>query len=753
MKKLWLVLLIAFPVHAQIALISHAAVQSTSSSPTTTTAINTTGANFLMACSIGNPPLAAPVDNKGNTWVLDAQSLNSAANVSVWHSFPTSVGTGHTVTFNSDYPSGTFASFSGVASGPDKNETAKGSTTPFPIGSLTPSNAGELVFSCFASNFGSATTPTIASPMSILDAAGITSTAQGIGDGYQIQTTSSAVNPTWSLGTGFTTGTATSYYSAANPATLATTITSLPEGFVSTAYSATLTQTGGAGPYTWSLVSGTLPAGLSIVSGVLQGTPTATVSATPLIFRVTDSQSHTANTPTIPLTIAATQPSITTSTCPSGTQYVTYAGCTLAGTGGTSPYTFIFNTAPPLIGIPAGLTVNASTGAISGTMQGQGVFDTTYVMTDSLGASVSKIIPISVNGDNTFGGNTLFPAASIFRGGLDITGLPVDTSPAAPTLPGSIHIVFGSDILDGGIPMQSVSSAQAAIPVACPNDGTAGCYQHPVTSAPFSSGTPIEGTQNDSNASNYIGDGHAIVYQPGSPSMLYESFSSQYIPGNNSWANVSNFSWDMTSYTLTNGAGSADAAGLPIAPFLANYDRVVATGGQTTPIRFTLPGAQTLNYHVWPATAQAGGGSCSGGYSDPTFNQLQLQSNPPTSCSAGRVVFGEIYRIKASSFTSPSAACLTDTAGHPQASSIFKTMRKYGIINADNGLGIGLIGTSDARWNDADLSCLTALQGTDFEPVNMSSVIVSQSSSQVMTAAPSANMAITGASSITGKSQ
>jgi hypothetical protein len=40
----------------------------------------------------------------------------------------------------------------------------------------------------------------------------------------------------------------------------------------------------------------------------------------------------------------------------------------------------------------------------------------------------------------------------------------------------------------------------------------------------------------------------------------------------------------------------------------------------------------------------------------------------------------------------------------------------------------GLIGTPDARGNDNDLSCITSLTLADFEPVNVSSFIVSNDS-------------------------
>jgi hypothetical protein len=127
-----------------------------------------------------------------------------------------------------------------------------------------------------------------------------------------------------------------------------------------------------------------------------------------------------------------------------------------------------------------------------------------------------------------------------------------------------------------------------------------------------------------------------------------------------------------------------------------------------------------LNYYVWPANAHAGVGQCSGGYED--ADHRLLQSKPPTSCTMSGPA-GEIYRLKSSV---PDPAC---AATSPQASIIIKGFRNYGIILADNGLTGGLIGTPDARWNDADLACLSKLNLGDFEPVDLSGVIVNASTS------------------------
>jgi hypothetical protein len=56
---------------------------------------------------------------------------------------------------------------------------------------------------------------------------------------------------------------------------LVITTQSLPAATVGVPYSATLTATGGIPPYTWTVISGSLPPGLSLSSaGVISGTPT-----------------------------------------------------------------------------------------------------------------------------------------------------------------------------------------------------------------------------------------------------------------------------------------------------------------------------------------------------------------------------------------------------------------------------------------------------------------------------------------------
>jgi hypothetical protein len=150
-----------------------------------------------------------------------------------------------------------------------------------------------------------------------------------------------------------------------SPPSLTITTTSLSNGQVGTAYSATIIANGGITPYTWSLTSGTLPPGLSLnaSTGAITGTPAAAANAIFLTFKVTDSGSPTqSKSVTLSLTIAAATLSIGTTSLPSGQVGVTYSAI-LTASGGTTPYAWSLTSGT----FPAGLSLNASTGAITGT--------------------------------------------------------------------------------------------------------------------------------------------------------------------------------------------------------------------------------------------------------------------------------------------------------------------------------------------------------------------------------------------------
>ena len=71
---------------------------------------------------------------------------------------------------------------------------------------------------------------------------------------------------------------------------------SLPAAAVGTAYSHILQAAGGSSPYSWSIASGSLPAGLTLSSaGVITGTPSAAGTVSGIVLKVTDSANASAS--------------------------------------------------------------------------------------------------------------------------------------------------------------------------------------------------------------------------------------------------------------------------------------------------------------------------------------------------------------------------------------------------------------------------------------------------------------------------
>lgn len=518
---------------------------------------------------------------------------------------------------------------------------------------------------------------------------------------------------------GSTTSTATVTVNAAAKPTISS-FTANPTTISSGSNSTLNWSTSGATNITISpgSFSTTLPSGSTTVS------PTSTTTYT---LTATNAAASTTATAKVTVTAAGGPLAITTTSCPSGTQGTTYSGCTISATGGSPPYTFSVSTGASYPPLPEGMALNATTGEVASSLiGGQGAYAPEFVVTDSANAQATQQITFAINGNNAFLAS-IFPSTSIFHHRVDAatTSLPVDTSPAAPMYSGylseTVKPFFGNNSnlpFPNGIPAIEVPYNQPNVAV------TTTVYQSYFTSGPIPAYAPVEGT------SNSTGDRHVLVYLEaggGNNPALYEMWQGIYEGG--PWTDSSNALWpNVSSNALTpQGQGTSDAAGLPVGPLLVNADEVIGTGTPTAPngtvqhpIRFTLN--HMLNYWVWPATETAGVGSCTatGGATIPV-ESLISQSSPPASCTMSGAA-GEIYRLKASVAT-PSCA-----ATSPQATIIITAFRNYGIILADNGMSGGLIGTPDARWNDTDLQCITSLTLNDFEPVNVSSLMVNNDS-------------------------
>ena len=167
-----------------------------------------------------------------------------------------------------------------------------------------------------------------------------------------------------------------------SPTALAIRTSSLRTGKINEPYADALGGTGGTTPYRWGLKTGSpgLPDGLTLSAedGGIRGTPTVASNATHT-FTLTDAASLTVEK-SLQLSINAAL-SITTTSLPNGKVGDSYS-VTLGASGGTGGYTW--GLAGGSSALPNGLTLNPSTGVISGTPQAgtEGTTNHTFTVTD-----------------------------------------------------------------------------------------------------------------------------------------------------------------------------------------------------------------------------------------------------------------------------------------------------------------------------------------------------------------------------------
>jgi Putative Ig domain len=189
---------------------------------------------------------------------------------------------------------------------------------------------------------------------------------------------------------------------------LSITTTSLNSGQTSTAYNATLAATGGTPPYSWTVASGDLPAGLTLsTSGTISGTP-MTAGIANFTVQVSDAAATPHSTiGKLSLTISGGSLKITSVTPPTGTVGTAYQ-YQLAASGGVPPYSWaLASGSSPL---PGGLTVS-SAGVVSGTPTASGTFGPQIQVTDATSSNtVSQNLNFSilVSGTPLANGNYAF---------------------------------------------------------------------------------------------------------------------------------------------------------------------------------------------------------------------------------------------------------------------------------------------------------------------------------------------------------
>ncbi|WP_207301633.1 putative Ig domain-containing protein [Xanthomonas vasicola] len=161
---------------------------------------------------------------------------------------------------------------------------------------------------------------------------------------------------------------------------------SLPAATAGSAYSQTLTASGGTPGYTFVVSAGALPAGLTLnASGVLSGTPTASGSFN-FTVTATDNGAPTSGSRAYTLTVAGANVTLPATTLPAGTAGQAYSSAITPATGGIAPYSYALTAGA----LPAGITLNSSSGALSGTTTSVGGFSFTVTATDSTSGTPSQ---------------------------------------------------------------------------------------------------------------------------------------------------------------------------------------------------------------------------------------------------------------------------------------------------------------------------------------------------------------------------
>lgn len=166
--------------------------------------------------------------------------------------------------------------------------------------------------------------------------------------------------------------------------------------------------------------------------------------------------------------------------------------------------------------------------------------------------------------------------------------------------------------------------------------------------------------------------------------VLYELWNTYWNVELQRWEAGSGAVFDLNSnQRRPEGWTSADAAGMALFPGYVRYDEVFGQGEIEHAFRVTL---STTNGYVWPANHKAG-------------------------ATQGALPMGARLRLKPD----------VDLSGYPpEAQKIFRALKKYGLIVADNGGPLFITGTMDPRWNNHILNpAFHSLTGKDFEVLEL----------------------------------
>jgi hypothetical protein len=275
----------------------------------------------------------------------------------------------------------------------------------------------------------------------------------------------------------------------------------------------------------------------------------------------------------------------------------------------------------------------------------------------------------------------------------DVTSAPVDPNSAQfiafinnSTTPRRLHPDFGPVVSSTemyGIPFATVDGTQPKVSVSFYYSDESDGHNVPFYPIPEEAKTQpywIEGGQPGNQSPG--GDRHMLLIDKDNR-ILYELFDLFW--NGSQWTAGSGARFDLNSNARRpDGWTSADAAGLAIFPGLVRYDEVYQSTEEIRhAFRFTV---RASNGYVWPASHRAGSNS---------------QALP----------MGARMRLKASK----------DISGYPAAmQKIFRAMKTYGLIVADNGSDMYISGAHHPNWDNGILNpAFHSLNANDFDVLQL----------------------------------
>jgi hypothetical protein len=430
------------------------------------------GSNSNPVISVALTPASAQAIDQGQTIQLTTAVTNDSSSAGVTWSMTGPGALSNQTTTSATYtvPAGTGKATVTATSKADSTKSASLSVTvsappSITTQSLPPATIGTSYNQALAATGGAgALTYSLASGSSL--PAGLNlNTSSGAIAGTPTGTQASTVKFTAQVSDSSTVGPV----SATQPLSVAVflapvfTTTSLPNATIGTPYNQTILVTGAA-PFTFSITSGSLPTGLSLSGGTITGTPTGATGTTSFTVKVSDPNGASASQ-ALSITVSASGSLAISTTSLLNPLVGEPYNQTLQYTAASATLPVTWSIVPGSGTLPAGLSLNAGTGAITGTPTAAGTSTFTMEIADSSAptpATATQALTLDVTSTSVCGSGS----ESLLKGQYAISVTGFDASGPAVmlasfTADGTGKITAGTEDINSS----GASGVQSNLPV------------------------------------------------------------------------------------------------------------------------------------------------------------------------------------------------------------------------------------------------------------------------------------------------